>query len=112
MLIPVLIFIVAALAGSWGWGPGGPPQAPGSVGGLAFFLVCGLAGAALGNFGMHVYLIVRTAEEARSFQAESVATQLQIMAFETGSLAALASIVYLLAPAPEPDDELEEDPAT
>jgi hypothetical protein len=105
MLIPVLIFIGAALAGSWACAQWLPNLAAGSVGGLSFFLVCGLAGAALGNVGMHVYLMVTIAEEARGFQAESIAEQLQVMAFEAGSLAALASIVFLLAPAPEPDDE-------
>jgi hypothetical protein len=109
MLIPVLIFIGAALAGSWACAQWLPDLAAGSVGGLAFFLVCGLAGAALGDVGLHVYLIVRLAEDARGPQAEFVATELRLMTFEAGSLAALAAIVYLLAPAPEHEPEDEPD---
>lgn len=112
MLIPVLAFVVASLAGSWASAQWLPNLARGSVGGLAFFLVCGLWGAALGTMALHVYLIVRELETAHeAFGAVDVAEELRLMAFDAGSLTALASIVYLLAPAPEADEEMAATPA-
>jgi len=112
MLTPVLIFVVAAVVGAWACAQWLPDLAAGSVGGLAFFLVCGLAGAALGVIATHIYLMVRLAEERHlSFRAEGMASQLQAMGFDAGTLAAFAGIVYLLAPAPEVDDERETQPA-
>ncbi|HEV3048423.1 MAG TPA: hypothetical protein VGY13_13805 [Solirubrobacteraceae bacterium] len=109
MLTPVLIFLVAAVAGSWAASRWLPDLAAGPVGGLAFFLVCGLAGAALGLIGMHVYLMVREAESKEAFfSGASIASELASMAFDAGSVAGLAAIVYLLAPAPEEPDEIEE----
>jgi hypothetical protein len=100
MLTPVLIFLVASVAGAWACAQWLPDLAAGSVGGLAFFVVCGLAGAALGLIADHVYLIVRVVESSRAaFGPVSVAEELRLMAFEVGSVAGLACIVYLWAPA-------------
>jgi hypothetical protein len=112
MLTPVLIFVVASVVGAWACAQWLPDLAAGSVGGLAFFLVCGLAGATLGVVGMHIYLIVQLAEESHPvFGAGDLASQLQFMAFDSGTLAAFGGIVYLLAPAPETEDEPDEKPA-
>jgi hypothetical protein len=74
------------------------------VGGLAFFLVCGLMGAALALAGLHIYSTVEISKNSeaafgsRNFRAEFVASGLASMLWEVGSLRALATAVYLLAP--------------
>jgi hypothetical protein len=113
MLIPVLIFVVAfvaAVAASSRWLP---DLAAGSVGGLAFFVVCGLLGAAAGLLGVQTYNLVEETNlggESLLHGGELIGLGLQGMAFEVGSLLALTSIVYLLAP--EPGHELEAEPET
>jgi hypothetical protein len=106
MLIPVIIFVASMTAGVVVAAHWLPDLAAGSVGGLAFFAVCGLVGAATGVFGLHIYSIV---EDSGLFgpRAEFIASDLQVMAVNVGSLLGFAGIVYLLAPAPELDPELE-----
>lgn len=89
-----------------------PDLAAGSVGGLAFFVVCGLLGAALALVGLHVYSIV---EEWNAFggikDGELVASGLGSMLWEAGSLFGLAAAVYLLAPRTELAEESARDSA-
>jgi hypothetical protein len=110
MLIPALIFIGGLSAGALIGARWLPDLAPGSVGGLAFFVVCGLLGAAIGLLGLHIYLMVeelnRVSGNVES-RGEIVAEVLRNIAFEVGSLLALASVIYLLAPAPGQDVEAE-----
>jgi hypothetical protein len=93
-----------------------PDLAAGQVGGLAFFVVCGLIGVAFGLFGEHIYLIteeVKHLPSAGLSQAEAIAGGIRNVCFEVGSLVGFASVVYLLAPrAPEMDSELEVEPAS
>jgi hypothetical protein len=115
MLIPVLILAAGMSAGAVAGARWLPDLAPGSVGGLAFFVVCGLIGAAVGLVGLHIYEIVE--ELNRLTQGEIgrgyvVAGGLQSIAFEVGSLLAFASAVYLLAPASEQGVEPEAEPVT
>jgi uncharacterized membrane protein YhhN len=58
MPVPVAIFVVCLSAGVWAGVRWLPDLARGPVGGLAFFVVCGLLGAALGSLGLHIYSIV------------------------------------------------------
>jgi len=119
MLIPVLIFVGCMTAGVFVAARWLPDLAAGSVGGLAFFTVCGLLGAAAGMLGLHIYSIIEalgrfTSRGGGLFGGEGaiLAGQLQSLVFDVGSLLALAGIVYLLAPAPEFDDaELVPEPA-
>jgi hypothetical protein len=115
MLVPVLIFVVALSAGAVAAARWLPDLAAGPVGGLAFFVVCGLSGAGLGLFGVHLYLIVEEAKRATGGvypKGVFIAAGIRAMTFEVGSLFGLASIVYLLAPRPsEIDDEPELEPA-
>lgn len=117
MLVPVLIFAACMTAGVLVTSRWLPDLAAGSVGGLAFFVVCGLAGAALGLLSMHIYLIVEELDRVRISvnsggppSGEIVAAGIRDIVFEVGSLVGLAGVVYLLAPAPELDDELEPQP--
>jgi hypothetical protein len=112
-LVPALIFVVVSSAGAVACSRWLPDLAPGSVGDLAFFLVCGLAGAAAGLLAMHIYLIVG---ELNHFvggnelaRGEVLAGGIRNLTFEVGSLIGFASVVYLLAPALELDVEPETD---
>jgi phosphotransferase system glucose/maltose/N-acetylglucosamine-specific IIC component len=108
MVILALVFIACAGAGVAAGARWLPDLAPGPVGGLAFFVVCGLLGAALGLVGLHIFTIV---EELNRFggidisKADVVATGLESMLWEAGSVFGLASAVYLLAPAAESAEE-------
>lgn len=83
-----------------------PDLAVGPVGGLAFFAVCGLLGAALGLVGLHIFSIVEGLDRFDGVgKAEIVAGDLQSMLWEAGSLFGLSIAVYLLAP---PADIAEE----
>jgi hypothetical protein len=117
MLIPVLIFVVALSAGVVVGSRWLPDLAAGQVGGLAFFVVCGLIGVAFGLLGVHIYLITEEVKHLPSVgglsEAEALAGGIRNICFEVGSLVGFASVVYLLAPrAPEMESELEAEPAS
>ncbi len=108
MGIPIIIFILCFSVGAVGSGQLLPDLAAGSVGGIAFFAVCGLLGAALGLIGLHTWLIVDSLKHAGgvfpgggSFKAETIAEGLNSILFDGGILVGLAAGVYLLAPPPE-----------
>ncbi|HEX5308570.1 MAG TPA: hypothetical protein VFW38_05745 [Solirubrobacteraceae bacterium] len=102
MLIPAAIFVLCFAAGTAAAARWLPDLDAGPIGGIAFFLVCGLAGAALGVVGMHIYSMVKELEDFQGSpvygKGEVIAGVLRNIAFDAGSLTALAAIVYLLAP--------------
>jgi hypothetical protein len=112
MVIPAVIFVVCFFAGVWASTRWLPPLAEGAVGGIAFFGVCGLLGAALGLTGLHIYSIVRTMEDfggglAGEAKGDLLASGLMQLLFEVGSVFGLALVVYLLAPSsPGAEDRL------
>lgn len=117
MLIPVVIFVaclVVSVGASSRWLP---DLAAGPVGGLAFFAVCGLLGAALGLVGLHIYSIVEGLNQSGGFtglrneKAEILASGLASMLWEAGSLFGLAFVVYLLAPAVGEGEEPATEPS-
>ena len=117
ILVPALIFVVALSAGVVAGSRWLPDLAAGQVGGLAFFVVCGLIGVAFGLLGVHIYLITEEVKHLPSAgglsQAEALAGGIRNICFEVGSLFGFASVVYLLAPrAPEIDGELEVGPVS
>ena len=99
-MIPVVIFVVCLGVGVVVSAQYLPSLADGAIGGIAFFLVCGLLGGALALIGLHIYSIVNAIELVGGGRdrGEFVATGLTSMVWETGSLLALAALVYLLAP--------------
>ena len=112
MAIPILIFVVCFGVGAVLSGHVLPDLAAGSVGGLAFFVVCGLLAAALGVVGLHVYLTIDLVTQPggggpglHDFNAETVASGLENILRDAGILVGLAVGVYLLAPPPEEDGE-------
>jgi len=77
-----------------------PELADGPAGTLAFFVICGLSGAAVGLVGLHVYLTIRQLEETSrgQFSELVVADGLTSILLDSGTVAGLALIAYLLAP--------------
>lgn len=107
VVIPGAIFVVCFCAGVWASTRWLPPLAEGTVGGIAFFGVCGLLGAALGLAGLHIYTTVRTVENfggglPSEAKGDLLASGLAQLLFEAGSVFGLALVVYLLAPSSSP----------
>jgi hypothetical protein len=105
VLIPVVIFVGCLSVGVIAGARWLPDLDEGAVGGIGFFVTCGLLGIALALVGLHVYSIVETVDHiGRSLQAagksEIVASGLVSMSWEAGSVLALATLVYLFAPPP------------
>jgi hypothetical protein len=116
VLVPALIFLAGLSIGVLASARWLPDLAPGQVGGLAFFVVCGLIGAAAGLLGVHIYSIVQELDSrsllgGRLSQGVLLAAELRSLIFEVGSLVGFASIVYLLAPPPEIDGAPEAEAA-
>jgi hypothetical protein len=103
MGIPIAIFAVCLVGGVYASTRWLPELGRDAVGGLALFVVCGLFGASLADAGLRIYGIIHAVETSSgSIRGDFVASGLSNMLWEAGSLAALALVVYLLAPASEP----------
>ena len=105
MIVPIVVFLACLGAGVTAASRWLPDLAVGSRGGLAFFAVCGLLGAAAGIAGLHIYSIINSINEFKSLgggNGEIVASGLASMLWEAGSLLGFA---YLLAPAAEVVEE-------
>jgi hypothetical protein len=102
VLIPALIFVVCFGVGTAASAHWLPDLDSGPIGELAFFTVCGLLGAALSLFGIHVYSIIREIDhlhaEFGASKADLLTDGMQAILFEVGILVALAAIVFLIAP--------------
>jgi hypothetical protein len=98
--IPIIVFVLCLGAGVFAASRWLPDLAPGPVGGVSFFVVCGLAGAALGVFGLNIYEIVENLNDSiRVLRHLAVADGLETILWQCGLLIGLAAAVYLLAPA-------------
>jgi uncharacterized membrane protein YhhN len=98
--VPIIIFVVCVGAGVFAASQWLPDLQRGTVGGLSFFVVCGLIGAAVGVIGLRIYGIVEGVEtSSRGFQKLVVSGELSSMLWQAGLLLGLAAAVYLLAPA-------------
>ncbi len=100
MVVLAIVVVACFIAGMWAATTWLPPIAEGPVGTLVYFLVCGLTGAILALVGIHVWQIVHALEYRASggFGGEIVASGVESLLWESGSLAALVLIAYLLAP--------------
>ena len=102
LAVPIVIFVVCLVAGVFAASQWLPGLAPGLVGGLSFFVVCGILGAALAVFGLRIYDIVESLESSSgALQRLVVTTSLEQILWECGLLLGVAAAVYLLAPAAE-----------
>jgi hypothetical protein len=105
VVLPLLIFVVcfgggAAAAAAWL-----PDLDAGPVGTFAFYLVCGLLGAALGLAGLNIYSTVdnlhhlsRDSGGVFGGEGQLLAAGIRDLLFQSGSIAGLAALVYLFAP--------------
>jgi hypothetical protein len=111
MLVPALVFLACFGGGIFAATRWLPELAPGPVGGIAFFAICGLLGAGLGVVGLHTYIIVQELETigGTRFDTEGslLAGGLLTMMLDGGTLFGLATIAYLLAPHSDEDIEPE-----
>jgi hypothetical protein len=99
MAVPVIIFVVCFGAGVFAASRWLPDLPPGPVGGLSFFAVCGLLGAAVGIFGLRIYGIVEVLEKEGSgnFAHIELANGLEQLLWQCALLIGVAAGVYLLA---------------
>jgi hypothetical protein len=102
--VPIVIFVACLSAGVFlcaRWLPG---LAAGSVGGLAFLVVCGLAGGGVAVVGLRIYSIVNALHRGSIgfLNRDIVADGLGQLLWEAGLLFGLAAAVYLLAPRAAP----------
>jgi hypothetical protein len=99
LVIIAVVCFIAGVAASTRWLP---PLADGPVGGLTYFIVCGLAGASLATVGIYVDSTIRALERHGEFTGslESVIVSDGLLGIcrDAGMLAGLALIAYLLAP--------------
>ncbi len=112
MLVPVVLFLACFAAAIVAVDRWLPDLAQGRVGGIAFFTVAGLLGAAAGLMGLHIYEIIRTLAllpNERTNNPDIIAIGLEEMLYEVGTVVGLAAAVYLLAPPQEePIDDAPE----
>jgi hypothetical protein len=101
MVVPIVIAVAcfaASVIASSRWLP---DLEAGTLGTIAFFVVCGLCGATVAIVGDYVYLIVRDVEQSGSLEIlNPIAGLLAAMLRDGGTVAGLALIAYLLAPKP------------
>jgi len=102
MVILIVVAVVCFVAGVTAASQWLPDLADGSVGAIAFFVVCGLSGAALGLIGVNVDSMVRELKEGGrgGFETLIVTDGLVSILRDAGTIAGLALIAYLLAPGP------------
>jgi hypothetical protein len=103
LLVPALIFVACFGGGVFAATSWLPDLAEGPVGGMAYFVACGLIGASLGLLGLHVYLTVEQLERGAfgtfgHVDGTLLADGLTTILFDCGSVLGFAAIVYLLAP--------------
>jgi hypothetical protein len=112
MGVPIAIYLVTFAGGAIAAARLLPNLAPGRVGDVAFFLVCGLLGVALSLIAIEIYEIVRdidkvTANLGGVNKADVLASGLATILRDVGPVLGLAGAVYLLAPGSDDDDRLE-----
>jgi hypothetical protein len=101
MTVLIIVAVVCFVAGTYASSRWLPELAPGPVGTIAFFVVCGLSGAALGLVGINIDQLVRGLEESEGsgrLRALIVSNGLTDILRDAGTIAGLALIGYLLAP--------------
>jgi hypothetical protein len=100
--VPIVIFVACLGAGTFAASRWLPDLARGTVGGLSFYVVCGLLGAMVGVVGLRIYWLVELLTSGpESFRGIAAANGLEDLLWQSGLLLALAAGVYLLAPPQE-----------
>lgn len=115
MAVPILLFVLCLCGGAIAGSQWLPDLDAGPVGGLAFFVVCGLLGLALALCAEHIYSIVVEIEKLSPgptvgpTKGEVVAGGLRNIATDGGTVLGLAFVVYLLAPRAPAPSQLHDD---
>jgi hypothetical protein len=104
LAVPILIFLIAIVAGAAVAARWLPMLERDRVGTLAFWVTCGLAGVALALGAVHVYEVVRelnnlSGGDLGNAKPDVVATGLIDTLRDIGPVLGLGAAVYLLAPA-------------
>jgi len=114
MLVFAIVAVACFIGGMWAATRWMPALAGGPVGTLAYFVVCGLAGAVVAVLGIHVWQIGHIAkikEGPKYLHEEGIIGYVDSLMWEVGTLAGVALIAYLLAPkAPASDPKPIHDP--
>jgi hypothetical protein len=99
--VPTVISAVCIVGGAGAAARWLPDLASGTIGGLAFLLVCGLLAGALDLAALHVYSTVKDLESASShFTGQFLASDLELLLRDVGILAGFAGVIFLIAPKP------------
>jgi len=105
MAVLIVVAVVCFSAGSYAAARWLPALADGPVGTIAFLVVCGLGGVAVALIGINADSIARQLEQTglrsgAEFEVLIVSTGLVSILRDSGTVAALALVAYLLAPKP------------
>jgi hypothetical protein len=100
MIVLVVVAVVCFVAGIVAVTRWLPDLAEGPVGTMAYFVVCGLSAAAVSLVGINIDQIVRQLEKNAhgDLAVFIVSSGLTSMLRDSGTVAGLALIAYLLAP--------------
>lgn len=103
MVVLIVVAAVCFIAGVAAASQWLPDLAEGPVGTASFFVVCGLSGAALGLLGVNIDSMVRGLESSGRGELGTliVTNGLVSILRDSGTVAGLALIAYLLAPGPQ-----------
>lgn len=109
MLVPLGIFVISFAVGAYACGSTLPSLGASRVGQISFMVVCVLLGVVVALVALHVYEIVRELDNADVASVlkkpDTVAEGLETMMRDAGPILGLAAAVYLLAPAPEDEEQ-------
>jgi hypothetical protein len=99
MVVLIVVAVACFSAGVYASARWLPPLAEGTVGTISFFAVCSLCGAALGLIGINIDSVARQLGE-RDSELETLIVTGGLLGIlrDSGTVAALALIAYLLAP--------------
>jgi hypothetical protein len=106
MVVLIIVAVACFTAGTFAATRWLPDLESGPVGGIAFFVVCGLCGAVLALLGINVDSIVRELQESGGFGGLRTNTRLETSILsqgllsimrDCGTVGALTLIAYLLA---------------
>jgi hypothetical protein len=101
MVVPIVIAVACFAVGVIASSRWLPDLDAGTLGTIAFFVICGLCGAVVAIVGAYIYLVVRDIEQSGRLEIlNPVAGLLAAMLRDGGTVAGLALIAYLLAPKP------------
>jgi len=95
--VPAVIFVGCLVVGVLAATRWVPELPAGTIGGIVFFVVCGMAGAAVAVVGVNVFLMVESGRFIPGGSPTVIAGYLSEMSWEVGLLLGVATLLYLVA---------------